>query len=196
MIYMNRLEEHKPRIMIAEDEIIIATQLKQRLQDLGYTVVAVATSGVDAIKMEGLHRPDVILMDIVMPGEIDGVQAARMIHSRRNVPVIFMTAHTDEAILRRAMKADPCGFISKPFRETDIRASIELASNKAQQMRIDGYGTRGYTCICSNCKKIRTDTGEWSSSTKHLPTNGDIRFTHSICPDCIRELYGDLLSDD
>ena len=116
--------------MIAENEIIIAMQLERRLRNLGYTVVAVAMSGRDAVAMEALYRPDVILMDIMMPGEIDGVQAARTIHKRREVPIIFLTAQSDEATLNRAMKTNPWGFISKPFRENDIRVSIELACNR------------------------------------------------------------------
>lgn len=182
--------------MIAENEIIIAMQLERRLRNLGYSVVAVAMSGRDAVAMEALYRPDVILMDIMMPGEIDGVQAARTIHKRREVPIIFLTAQSDEATLSRAMKTDPWGFISKPFRENDIRVSIELACNRIKRSYMESNGVLEYTCICSNCKKIRTESGEWSASTEHLPSKHDIRFTHSICPDCMRKLYGDILSDD
>ncbi len=119
----------KPRskIIIVEDEIIIALDLKLRLENLGYVVLNIAFNGEDAIKLTGETNPDLVLMDIQLNGEMDGITVANQIRRLHNVPFIYLTGSHDNSLLERAKKTDPIGFISKPFDETEIQNLIERA---------------------------------------------------------------------
>lgn len=115
------------RILLVDDEIIIATQLEERLTQMGYSVVGIASSGPAAVDMAEKLAPDLVLMDIVMPGEPDGIGAARIIREQNGIPFIFLTAHTDQDLIRRAKDLEPLGYIMKPFQEGQITAAIEIA---------------------------------------------------------------------
>lgn len=119
-----------PRILVVDDEIIIARDLEARLQGMGYEVVDIASSGTEAIEHAGKYRPDLILMDIVLKGELDGIEAAAEIRKRYQSPVIFVTAYTDDSTLARAMITEPFGYIVKPFLEREVKANIEMALYK------------------------------------------------------------------
>jgi len=120
------------KILVVEDENIVALEIKKRLQKLGYIVPGVASTGEDAIiKAEGI-LPDLVLMDIMLKGEIDGIQAAGEIRSRFNIPVIYLTAYSDEETLERAKLTEPYGYILKPFEEDDLRTAIEIALYRHQ----------------------------------------------------------------
>ncbi len=97
---------------------------------MGYNVVGRANSGEKSIDMARSLRPDLILMDIVMPGRYDGIEAARKIREDMNIPVIFMTAYADENYVSRAKQVEPFGYILKPFQEKEVRAAIEVALHK------------------------------------------------------------------
>lgn len=115
------------KILVVEDENIVALEIKKRLQKLGYIVPGVASTGEDAItKAEGI-LPDLVLMDIMLKGEIDGIHAAGEIRRRFNIPVIYLTAYSDEETLQRAKMTEPYGYILKPFEEDDLRTAIEIA---------------------------------------------------------------------
>src|SRR3569833_1366955 len=114
-------------ILIVEDEGLIALDLKKRLEQVGYKVVAVADNGDDAILNAGKLKPDVILMDIRLRGPMDGVEIADEIRKRFYIPVIFVTAHADRETLDRARITEPFGYIVKPFHGIDIRVQIEVA---------------------------------------------------------------------
>ncbi|MBN1316533.1 MAG: response regulator [Anaerolineales bacterium] len=118
------------KILIVEDESIIAEDMKQSLTELGYHIPAVAYSGMEAIKNVEQFEPDVVLMDIVMPGEMDGIEAASEIRSKYNVPVIFVTAYADDTLLKRAKVAQPYGYILKPFVQRELHTNIEMALYK------------------------------------------------------------------
>jgi DNA-binding NarL/FixJ family response regulator len=114
-------------VLIVEDEFIIATVLKDRLEELGYTVVGMVSTGQDAIKnAEELH-PDIVLMDIQLKGSMDGTQAAEIIWAVYNIPVIYLTSHSDDATLQKAMKTMPFGYIIKPFSNQILKTSLEMA---------------------------------------------------------------------
>ncbi|OPY16384.1 MAG: two-component response regulator [Methanomethylovorans sp. PtaU1.Bin073] len=120
------------KILVVEDENIVALEIKKRLQKLGYIVPGVASTGEDAIiKAEGI-LPDLVLMDIMLKGEIDGIRAAGEIRSRFNMPVIYLTAYSDEETLERAKLTEPYGYILKPFEEEDLRTTIEIALYRHQ----------------------------------------------------------------
>ncbi len=120
------------KILVVEDENIVALEIKKRLQKLGYIVPGVASTGEDAIsKVEGI-LPDLVLMDIMLKGEIDGIHAAGEIRKRFNIPVIYLTAYSDEETLQRAKFTEPYGYILKPFEEDDLRTTIEIALYRHQ----------------------------------------------------------------
>src|SRR5579864_4407196 len=121
------------RILIVEDERITAEDLRDILTDLGYTVTASVSSGADAIARAEETRPDLALMDIRIKGEMDGTATARILRERFNIPVVYLTAHADSATLERAKVAEPLGYITKPFQEAELHASIEIALHKHRE---------------------------------------------------------------
>jgi len=131
---LNRMAKlrKKTRIFVVEDESIVAMDIRKTLQNLGYDVPAVVSSGQAAIEKAGKDRPDLVLMDIVLKGQMDGIEAAEQIHSRFNIPVVYLTAYADDKILKRAKATGPFGYIVKPFENKDLRMVIEMALYKAK----------------------------------------------------------------
>jgi diguanylate cyclase (GGDEF)-like protein/PAS domain S-box-containing protein len=115
------------RILLVEDESIIALDLQQQLEDCGYQVVGLEASGPAAIASADRQRPDLVVMDIVIRGSMDGIAAAAEIRRARDVPVLFLTAYGDAHTLRRAKAVGPCGYLLKPFRTEELQAMIEVA---------------------------------------------------------------------
>ena len=121
------------RILIVEDERITAEDLRDILTDLGYTVTASVSSGAEAIARAEETTPDLALMDIRIKGQMDGTETARILRERFNIPVIYLTAHADSATVARAKDAEPLGYITKPFQEAELHASIEIALHKHRE---------------------------------------------------------------
>jgi CRP-like cAMP-binding protein/DNA-binding NarL/FixJ family response regulator len=119
------------KILIAEDESIVALDMAHDLESAGYTVVGQVSNGQAAIRATTDLHPDVVLLDITMPGEIDGIQAAEEISREHDIPIIFVTAHSDEATLQRVKLTRPSGYVMKPFEPNELRANIEIALHKA-----------------------------------------------------------------
>ncbi len=117
----------KGQILIVEDEGITALHIRNTLEGLGYDVVGISSYGEDAINKAAEVRPDLVLMDIILKGIVDGIDAAEKIRSILNIPVIYLTAHADEGTLQRAKLTEPFGYIVKPFSERDLSISIEFA---------------------------------------------------------------------
>jgi len=115
------------KILVVDDEAIITMQLEERLSVMGYTVAGMAASGEVAIDKARRTRPDLVLMDIVMPGKMNGIEAAKIITMELGIPVVFVTAYADDAIIEKAKSARPYGYIVKPFNELEIKAAIEVA---------------------------------------------------------------------
>lgn len=118
------------RILPVDDEVIIATRLQELLVSIGYDVPDIAGSGEEAIGLAKTLKPDLIIMDIVMPGAIDGIAAAEKIRADLDIPVIFLTAYSDNTHTARAKQSDPLGYILKPLNENQIKSTIELALHK------------------------------------------------------------------
>ena len=125
----------KARILVVEDENLIAQDIHARLRTLGYAVAAMASSGEDAIRKALEARPDLILMDIVLKGDMDGIEAAKRIHERLDVPIVYLTAYADDHTLQRAKVTEPFGYILKPFEERELHTTIETALYKHQMER-------------------------------------------------------------
>ncbi len=118
------------KILVVEDESIIAEDIRRSLQNLGYSVSAVVSSGEKAIKVVEENSPDLVLMDIMLQGKMDGIEAAEQIRSHFNIPVVYLTAYSDEKILERAKITEPFGYIIKPFKERELYINIEVALYK------------------------------------------------------------------
>nr|WP_294518570.1 hybrid sensor histidine kinase/response regulator [uncultured Rhodopila sp.] len=115
------------RVVLVEDERIVALNLRRQLAKLGYTVAAVAASGEDALRQIDAHRPDVVLMDIRLEGPLDGIETTARIAPELMVPVIYLTAHAEDVTLERARATKPSGYLVKPFSERELHATIQMA---------------------------------------------------------------------
>lgn len=120
------------RILVVDDEIIIARELESRLRSLGYEVPGVAATANEAIALATACRPDLVLMDIVLKGERDGIEAAEEIRRTLQIPVVYVTAYTDPETIARARVTEPFGYVVKPFAERELGAIIEMALYKHQ----------------------------------------------------------------
>ncbi|MCX6049986.1 MAG: response regulator [Chloroflexi bacterium] len=118
------------KILIVEDEGIVAMELQERLRVMGYIVTGVATTGEMAFEKATHLRPDLILMDIKLKGNMDGVMATEQIRAQFDIPVIFLTAYADEYTLQRAKMTVPYGYVLKPFEERELYIAIEMALYK------------------------------------------------------------------
>ena len=123
------------RVLIVEDEGIVATDIQERLSALGYRSVGWADDAARAIEMAEAQRPDIVLMDIRLPGPRDGIHAAGEIRRRFQIPVVFLTAYSEEATLERAKQAQPFGYILKPFNDRELKSTIEIAFYKHRTER-------------------------------------------------------------
>ncbi|MEC4892351.1 MAG: ATP-binding protein [Oscillatoria sp. PMC 1051.18] len=117
----------KPTILVVEDEVIIGMDIKNSLKRLGYNVPAVIATGEKALEKAEKIQPDLILMDIMLKGSLDGVEVAEKIRTDLQLPVVFLTAHTDPTTLERAKATQPFGYIVKPFQEKDLHTTVEIA---------------------------------------------------------------------
>lgn len=115
------------RILIVEDEGIVADEIKNRLHTMGYQIVGMAMTGEEAISLAFETYPDLILMDIMLKGGMDGIEAAHRIRARMDIPVMYLTAYGDEETLQRAKVSEPFGYILKPFKEQELKAAIEVS---------------------------------------------------------------------
>src|SRR6266567_113088 len=120
----------EPRALIVEDEILIAEELRERLSRLGFSVIAAVDSGEEGVAIATRERPDLVLMDIRLKGEKDGLQAAKEIREQIDVPIVYLTAHSDRLTVDRAKQTEHDGFILKPFQKLELQSTIEVAMQR------------------------------------------------------------------
>ncbi|MCZ7357871.1 MAG: response regulator [Candidatus Methanoperedens sp.] len=125
-----RSDKTVKQILVVEDEITIAEDIQRRLKKMGYTVPVIVSSGEEAIKKTRENNPDLVLMDIVIHGKMDGIEAAEQIRSHLDTPIVYLTAYADEKTLERAKLTEPFGYLIKPFRERELQITIEIALYK------------------------------------------------------------------
>jgi len=120
----------KNNILVVEDESIVSKDIQQSLKKLGYNIVGAASTGEKAIEIANETKPDLVLMDIMLKGEMSGIETAEKIKETLSIPVIYLTAYADENTLAKAKVTEPYGYIIKPFKEIDLHTSIEMALYK------------------------------------------------------------------
>ena len=123
------------RILVVEDESVVAKDIQWSLKSLGYSICAWASSGEEALEKVEALKPDLVLMDIVLKGGVDGVEAAERIRTNFDIPVVYLTAYADEHTLQRAKVTEPFGYILKPFEERELHTTIEVALYKHKMER-------------------------------------------------------------
>ncbi|MGM4887248.1 sensor histidine kinase [Tardiphaga sp. 20_F10_N6_6] len=120
----------RARVMVVEDDRIVARDISEQLGRIGHSVIGVTARGEAAVELAISNRPDLVLMDIRLEGDIDGIDAARQIRGRCQIPVVFLTAYADDETVRRASQAEPFGYLLKPFEDLQLRTVIEMALYK------------------------------------------------------------------
>lgn len=123
-------------ILVVEDESIVAKDIQVCLRNLGYEVVGVCSKGEDAIETAKEKEPDLVMMDIMLKGEMSGIEAAGAIRKNLDIPIIFLTAYTDRDTVDKAKETEPYGYIIKPFKEIDIQTAIEIALYKHSKEKV------------------------------------------------------------
>jgi PAS domain S-box-containing protein len=123
------------KLLIVEDEGVVAWHIQEALEKLGHTVIATIACGQKAIAVAQTNQPDLVLMDIRLKGKIDGIEAAKEIRERFNIPVIYLTAYADDQTLERALATNPFGYLIKPFQEKELRTTLEIALRRHQLER-------------------------------------------------------------
>lgn len=119
-----------PRILIVEDERIVAKDIANTLRKLGYDVLPTASTGEDAVRVSKQEKPDLVLMDIYLRGELDGIEVAQAIKLEQHVPIVFLTGMSDVESLQRAVPVEPLGYIVKPYNDSELRCAIEVALSR------------------------------------------------------------------
>ena len=115
----------KANIMVVEDEGVVSIDIRNMLKKAGYSIAAVAFQGDEAVEKAELSAPDIVLMDIGLKGEIDGIEAAKKIRDRFQIPVVFLTGFADKVTMTKAQEVNPSGFIIKPINEEELKKTLE-----------------------------------------------------------------------
>jgi len=126
----NNSASREPRALIVEDELLIAEELGDRLSRLGFSIIAAVDSGEEAVAIAARERPDLVLMDIRLNGRKDGIQAAKEIRQLIDVPIVYLTAYSDQATLDRAKDTEYDAYILKPFHRQELQSTIEVAMKR------------------------------------------------------------------
>jgi AmiR/NasT family two-component response regulator len=209
---------NKTTVLIADDEPLVVEVMEGLLEDLGYAVIGKATNGFDAIEMTQSLHPDVVLMDIRMPG-IDGIEATRRIQQLRPTPVVMVTGDDKPEVVEQASNAGAGAYVLKEPNGLEIDRAITIARarfkdmmelrqltadlqkrNEEREMLIaelrDALSKvktlRGLLPICASCKKIRDDQGYWQQIEHYLRDHSGAEFTHGLCPECAEKLRREL----
>jgi two-component system, response regulator PdtaR len=196
-------------ILVVEDDINVAAVLEARLESFGYNVCGIARTGLKAIEGEAGHHPDLVLMDILLEGDMNGIEAAEQISAKSDVPIIFITCLTDPAVLDKAIRTHPYGYLVKPYDNAELRSCIEIALVKHKAAKeqkkliaqledalLQVKKLSGLLPICASCKKIRDEEGGWQHIEDYITTHSEADFSHSICPQCARRLYPEFNLND
>lgn len=157
----------KVNVLVVEDESIVSKDIQNTLTKLGYQVIGTASTGEKALSIVQSESPDIVLMDIMLKGDLNGIEVAKIIKAKHNIPVVFLTAYADEATLNKAKLAEPYGYIIKPFKEQDLHATIEMGLYKYEKDQEIATSTNnpvkvefndGFIFVKSNGKLLKLQT--------------------------------------
>ena len=189
------------RVLIAEDQDIIALAIRRQLEKIGHEVVGRALNGKEAVQMTEFHHPDVVLMDIGMP-EMDGLEATRVIHEKIPTPVVLLTGFDDPELIKQASVAGACAYLLKPTSGKEMERTMIFAVarfgdlmelrrlNSELKVAMDNVKMlSGLLPICAKCKKIRNDKGYWEAVEDYIMDHSEAHLSHSVCPECLGSLY-------
>lgn len=192
----------RPRVFVVEDEALIAMELLDRLGDLGFEPCGHAANGEAALHAIAPAKPDAVLMDIHLGPGIDGVDTAQRVRATTDVPIVFLTAYCDAALVARAAAVDAFGYVLKPFSDRAVQAALTMAlarhaaardlrtANRTLLAEVAGAGgLQGIVPICMDCKKIRDTDQQWHRLEAFLAVHTQAQFSHGYCPDCAREAF-------
>jgi len=190
----------KEQIFIAEDDSLVLEDLRNRLHSLDYTVAGASPNALEAIDLAQSLRPDMVLMDIQLPGEIDGIEAAGQLR-KLDLPVVYVTGYCEGPILERAKITEPYGYVLKPYQTRELGTAIEMGIYKhradreraatmtqMEQKLANCKTLAGLLPICCYCKKIKDEVGRWSEIEHYIMLRTDASFTHGMCPGCFEKV--------
>lgn len=160
----------KINVLVVEDESIVSKDIQHSLKKLGYNVVGAASTGDRAIELAGSEKPDIVLMDIMLKGEMNGIETAEVMKTQFGIPVIFLTAYADDSTLAKAKITEPYGYIIKPFKEVDLHTTIEMAlykHNKNKEVEkerdllysiVENKDSQEFVFVKSNSRLVKLNT--------------------------------------
>jgi DNA-binding LytR/AlgR family response regulator len=160
----------KTNVLVVEDESIVSKDIQHSLKKLGYNVVGAAASGDRAIELARSEKPDIVLMDIMLKGDINGIETAEVMKSELGTPVIFLTAYADDSTLAKAKVTEPYGYIIKPFKEVDLHTTIEMALYKHDKNKevekerdllysiVENKDNKDFIFVKSNSRLVKLNT--------------------------------------
>lgn len=162
----------KIRVLVVEDESIVSKDIQNSLKRLGYAIAGASATGEKAVQLAASEKPDLILMDIMLKGEMNGIEAAEIINQQQGLPVIFLTAYADEETISKAKISEPFGYIIKPFKEIDLHTSIEMALYKHKKEKevekerdilysiVENKDTQDFFFVKSNSRLVKLKINE------------------------------------
>ena len=189
----------KAKILIVEDDGMVALMIKGALEQKGYSVVGTLGSGEEVLENIGLLKPDLVLMDINLQGELDGVETTQKLLEQYNIPVVYLTGDSEEMTIAKALQTEPYGYVLKPFRLQDLFITIQMALQKSnadqnkkeqidelQQKLFSLQTPNGTLAICNACKRVRGDNGDWQNIDVYIKEHSALEISEDICPACFK----------
>ncbi len=184
------MSDKKDLVLVVDDNPQNLQVLGPMLEKKGYDV-AFATSGEQALEFVAGETPDLVLLDIMMPG-MDGYYVCELLKEKKStasIPVIFLSAKSDTDDIVRGFEAGGVDYVTKPFNSAELLARVKTHL-ELKNAREEIKTLRGILPICAHCKKVRNDSGFWEQVEVYIGNHSEAKFTHGLCPDCEKELYG------
>lgn len=182
-------KENKSFVLIVDDNPINLELLERMLSKIGCKLATV-NNGVEALDFAKKNSPDLILLDVMMP-EMDGYEVCKRLKKdpdTKNIPVIFLTGKAESQDIVRGFEVGGLDFVTKPFISVELFARVKTQI-KLKQAFDEIKTLKGFLPICAQCKKIRDDNGFWKRVEKYIEDHSEAKFTHGICPDCLKDVY-------
>lgn len=196
------------RVVIAEDDFLVSKEISRAVKKIGHEVVAEVSTGEEAVEKTCELDPDVVLMDIQMPG-MDGLQASKHIQACCPTPVVVLTAHDSQDLVERASGTGVGAYLTKPPDPLEVERAITISmarhadmmtcrelyeklskrTRKLEKALSEIKTLKGLLPICAACKKVRDDRGYWEQIEVYVQARSEAEFSHSICPECAEKLY-------